>query len=292
LLTKTYKMESNTPSNKFKKFIPSFFKKDKNSLLKSLQISIDLCKEAKLLSLEESKMMNNIIDINETKVGNIMTPRTDIVAISNHLNLDEIQKIIIEKEHSRIIVYKENLDQILGFIHSKDLLKFIGRDVGKFKVDNITRKILFVPESMKVTDLLLKMRSSRLHIAVILDEYGGTNGIITFEDVVEEIVGEIEDEHDVPDVNIYNSISTISENKVNFGGRVEIKKVEEMFNVEIVGSESDDNFDTVGGFVFSIFKKVPENDEKKIYSDILEIKILSADKRSIKLAQITKLIPE
>ena len=282
-------MESHTASNKFKKFVPSFFKKDKNSLLKTLKISIDSCKEVKLLSLEESKMMHNIIDINETKVGSIMTPRTDIISISDNLKLDEIQKIIIDKEHSRIIVYKENLDQILGFIHSKDLLKFIGGEVEKFKINAIIRKILFVPESMKVTDLLLKMRSSRLHIAVILDEYGGTNGIITFEDVVEEIVGEIEDEHDVPDANIYNSISKISENKINFGGRVEIKKVEEMFCVEIAGSDSDNNFDTVGGFVFSIFKKVPENGEKKIYDNILEIKILSADKRSIKLAQIIKL---
>jgi len=275
--------------SKLKIPIPSFLRKNKNSLLYSLKHSIDLCSQDKILSSEESKMMHNIIDINETKVGNIMTPRTDIVAISNNLSLDEIHKIIIDKEHSRLIVYKENLDQILGFIHSKDLLKFIGKDADKFKIENILRKILFVPESMKVTDILLKMRSSRLHIAVILDEYGGTNGIITFEDVVEEIVGEIEDEHDVPDVNIYNSINQISENKINFGGRVEIKKVEEMFEIEIINTESTDNFDTVGGFIFSIFKKVPENGEKKIYNDLLEIKVLSADKRSIKLAQITKI---
>jgi len=277
-------------SNKISSIIFSLFRrKDKKSLLNSLEFSIDLCKENKLLSSEEHKMMKNIIEINDTRVGSIMTPRTDIIAISHNSNLDEIKSISIEREHSRLVIFKENLDQIVGFIHSKDLIKFIGNESTNFKIKNIIRKILFIPESMKVTDLLLRMRSSRVHIAGILDEYGGTSGIVTIEDVMEEIVGEIEDEHDLPDMNIYNSIHVISESKINFGGRVEIKKIEEMLGIEIGEESSENSFDTVGGLVFSIFKKVPENGETMNYRDILEIKILSADKRSIKLAQISKL---
>jgi magnesium and cobalt transporter len=267
-------------------------KNKKPALLKSLNKAVDDCHKNELITLEEKKMVKNIINIEDTKVGDVMTPRTDVVAVQYDSSLEDIKKLIIESEHSRIPVFKRNLDNIVGFIHSKDLAKFIGSEnqseLENFKIHSIIRKILYVPHSMRIIDLLLKMRSSRVHIAIVLDEYGGTDGLVSIEDIVEEIVGEIEDEHDIPDDNIYLRIKKISDNSLQVGGRVEIEKITEFMQDQIVIEDIEGDFDTVGGLVFTIFKKVPEIGEVYNHASGLKFKVLDADARSVKLVEITK----
>lgn len=263
-------------------------KKTKSKLLHSFNRALDNYQKHGLISAEEKKMVKNIINIDDMKVDDVMTPRTDIIAVKNNASLDEIKKIIIDREHSRIPVYKQNLDSIVGFIHSKDLAKFIGDKSNDFKIHNIIRKILYVPHSMRIIDLLLRMRSSRVHIAIVLDEYGGTDGLVTIEDIMEEIVGEIEDEHDIPDDNIYLRIKKINDNVLQVGGRVEIDKIIDFLPEKIFSEDSQDDFDTVGGLVFDVFKKVPEVGEVLQYNPEISFKILDADARSVKLVEITK----
>jgi CBS domain containing-hemolysin-like protein len=142
---------------------------------------------------------------------------------------------------------------------------------------------------MRIGDLLLKMRSSRVHISIVLDEYGGTDGLVTIEDIVEEIVGEIEDEHDIPDDNIYLRIREIGENILQVGGRVEVEKIAEFLQGKLDAENIDSDFDTVGGLIFSLFKKVPESGEILHHQSGIDFKVLEADARSIKLVEITKI---
>ncbi|MFT6077000.1 MAG: CBS domain containing-hemolysin-like protein [Myxococcota bacterium] len=291
------KTKSNqTIFNKFAKIgnsVGTIFQNNKKPyLLKSLNKTINGCQKSGLLSFETKKMIKNILNIEDIRVENVMTPRTDVIAIQHNSSLGDIKKLIIENEHTRIPVFKRNLDSIIGFIHSKDLAKFIGcEDVAQtenFSINDVIRKILYVPHSMRIIDLLLKMRSSRVHIAIVLDEYGGTDGLVSIEDIVEEIVGEIEDEHDMPDDNIYLRIQNINENTIHVGGRVEIDKISEFITSNLVIEDIDSDFDTVGGLMFAIFKKVPEVGEIHDTSG-LSFKILAADARSVKLIEISKI---
>jgi len=262
-------------------------KRNKETILKSLSKIIETCRSAKFLSFEALKMINNIISIGDVKVSDIMTSRADIIAIPNNASLVDIKDLTVSNEHSRMPIYKDNLDEIIGFVHSKDLIKFINNSQNDaFKITSLTRKILFVPESMRIINLLLKMRSSRVHIAVVLDEYGGTSGLVTIEDIMEEIVGEIEDEYDVPNNNIYMTMKQIDSNTLHVGGRVEIKKVEEILKIKISEDDKELDFDTVGGFVLSAFKKIPEHGESIKYDNDLILKVLDADVRSVKLVEI------
>lgn len=264
-------------------------KHSKPKILKAFNKVIDNCQKYGLITSEEKKMVKNIINIEDLKVDDVMTPRTDIIAVHFDANIEEVKQLIIDREHSRIPVYKRNLDSIVGFIHSKDLAKFIGSDAGNFKISNVLRKILYVPHSMRIGDLLLKMRSSRVHIAIVLDEYGGTDGLVTIEDIVEEIVGEIDDEYDIPDDNIYLRIRKIGNNILQVGGRVEIDKIADFLGGTLTEENYDTDFDTVGGLIFALFKKVPEVGETLHHSSNIEFKILEADARSVKLVEITKL---
>lgn len=260
---------------------------DKKRLQKSLEKLITLCNKKGFISSEEQKMIKNIIDIDDTKVFDVMIPRADIVAISNTAKLKEIKDLIINEEHSRIPVYGANLDEVIGFIHSKDLVKFLSKGTKEFVIEDFLRKIIYVPHSMRIMDLLRKMRASQVHIAIVLDEYGGTDGLITIEDIMEEIVGEIEDEHDSPNNDIYHKINEVSKSVFHFGGRVDIEEVEELLQEKIVKEDTYD-FETIGGFVLSEMKKIPKNGDILKINSNLSLKILEADPRSIKLIEITK----
>lgn len=281
--------KTNKSSNLVHKFNRILGNHSKPRLLKSLYKAIDNCQKHGLITSEEKRMVKNIINIEDLKVDDVMTPRTDIIAINFDAGIEQIKQLIVEKAHSRIPVYKKNLDSIIGFIHSKDLVKFVVASGGDFKINSIIRKILFVPHSMRIGDLLLKMRSSRVHIAIVLDEYGGTDGLITIEDIVEEIVGEIEDEYDIPDDNVYLRFKKIGDHTLQVGGRVEIEKITEFLQGKIIDDNSENDFDTVGGLIFSLFKKVPEVGEFFQHPSGITFKILDADARSVKLAEITRI---
>ena len=154
-----------------------------------------------------------------------------------------------------------------------------------FSVTKILHKILFVPGSMKVVDLMLRMRMARVHVAIVLDEFGGVDGFVTIENIMEEIVGDIEDEHDLPSDNLFFRVRKINETSFCFGGRVEISKIEEIFREEIKGAS--ESFQTVGGLVMFLFKRVPEIGEE-IEKDGLKFKIIDADSRLVKLVEVKK----
>ncbi len=260
-----------------------FGKKTKQSFsLVISHLTEDYEKEG-LISSEEKKMFKNITSFGDKKVSTIATPRSDIIAINQNASLEEITKIITTDGHTRIPVFAENFDEVIGFIHSKDLACFLCDNDENFSIKKILRKILFVPGSMKLLDVMLRMRTTRVHIAIVLDEFGGVDGLVTIENLMEEIVGDIEDEHDFPSESSFFRIKKIDDKTFQFGGRVEIKKLEEILHRKIGQNEG---FETVGGLAMSAFSRIPEIDEQ-VEKYGLKIKILDADNRVVKLAEIT-----
>ena len=276
--------------NNFKKLINFFFilfgKKNKKSFSSLINYITESFEREGLVTSEEKKMLKNIVNFGDKKINTIMVPRSDIIAIPENITLNEIKKIITEDEHTRIPVYKDNIDHIIGFIHSKDLAKFLCDTNNDFNLQKIIRKILFMPCSTKLLDALLKMRSSRVHIGIVLDEFGAVDGLVTIENIVEEIVGQIDDEHDVPLESSFFQIKKIDEKTYHFGGRVELKKFEEIFKIKF----EDCLAETVGGLVMATFKAVPKIGDK-IEKSQLVFKVLDADKRMVKAVEVKALHP-
>ncbi len=260
-----------------------FGKKTKKSFASVLAHLLDTYEKENLISAEEKKMFKNIATFGDKMVADIMTPRPDIVAVEHDSTLEEIKKTIVSNGHTRIPVCKETFDEIIGFIHSKDLAKFLCDEDDNFSVNKILRKILFIPGSMKLLDVLLRMRIARVHAAIVLDEFGGVDGFVTIENVMEEIVGDIEDEHDVPSDNAFFRTKKIKNNVFQFGGRVEIKKAEELLGVNI--KQDDEEFETIGGLVMARFNRVPEIGEE-LEKGALKFKIIDANNRLVKLVEI------
>lgn len=281
----------NYPSRKrgkthFKKivnfFLNLFGKKTKKSFSSVISHILETFGAEGLISHQEKLMFKNITTFGDKKVSRIMTPRSDIIAIKQNATLQEVKKTITEDGHTRLPIFNENFDEVIGFIHSKDVAKFLCDDSGEFSIRQILRKILFVPGSMKLLDALLKMRTSRVHMAVVLDEFGGVDGLVTIENLIEEIIGDIDDEHDLPSQNSYFRIIKNYDN-YHFGGRVEIKKLEEVLKIKI---PNDYDFETVSGMVLSAFNHIPEIGEE-IEKYNLKMKIIDADNRSVKMVEIS-----
>ena len=261
-----------------------FGKKTKKSFASVINHITETFASEGLISSEEKKLFRNIVGFADKKINTIMTNRSDIIAIKQTASLEEIKTIINEDQHTRIPIYAETFDNITGFIHSKDLAKFLCDANSDFNLQKIIRKILFVPCSTKLLDALLRMRSSRVHIGIVLDEFGAVDGLVTIENLVEEIVGEIDDEHDVPLESSFFQIKKINEKTYQFGGRVEIKKFEEIFKVKF----EDCIAETIGGLVMSVFKSIPKTGAKIEKSQLI-FKVLDADKRMVKSVEIKAL---
>lgn len=259
-------------------------KNDEQSLKTELEGIIQEHEEEGNTHREENTILRNVLKFDELRVTNVMTPRLDICAVQADISLDELIKYIDEKEHTRIPVFDKNLDDVVGFIHIKDLITY-WVEPKKFKIHEILREILYVPPSMKINNLLVKMRTERTHMAVVVDEYGGTTGIVTIEDLVEEIVGEIEDEHDEDNGEEF---SKLDENNYEVLARMEIKKLEEALNTKIIQDGQEHDFDTVGGLIFSIIGKIPRIGENISHDSGLIFKVIDADKRSVKKVKITR----
>lgn len=260
-----------------------FGRKSKKSFLSVISYLLNDYEEEKIFSSEEKRMIKNIIHFGDKKVSNIMTPFSDIVAIKQDSSLEQVKTVITNDGHTRIPVFRESFDDIVGFIHSKDMVKFLcNGNNNDFAIGKIMRKILFIPGSMRLVDVMLRMRVARVHIAVVLDEFGGVDGLVTIENIVEEIVGNIEDEHDLPEDNSVFRVKKVKDNLFQFGGRVDIKKFEELVDRRV--KSEDDDFQTVSGFVTSRFTNVPMIGEE-IVMDNLRIKIIDSDSRVIKMIE-------
>ncbi len=270
----------------FNFFINLFGKKTKKSFSSVLTHLVEDYHKEGLISLEEKIMFKNIANFGDKKVYNIMTPRTDIISVKYNSTLEEIKKVINEDGHTRIPVFKNNNEEIAGFIHTKDLARFLCKEDQNFNIDNILRKILFVPGSMRISDVMLRMRIARVHIAMVLDEFGGIDGLVTIENVVEEIVGEIEDEHDIMEHDSFFCIRKIDDDTFQFGGRVEVKKAQDLIKTKI--SNDDEQYQTISGLVLFLFNRVPEIGEE-IKEFGLNFRIIDSNNRLVKLVEVKKL---
>ena len=233
------------------------------------------------------KIFKNVFEIDEKCIEDIMIPRADIDAISVDSSLHELITYIDKTRHSRIPVYNNNLDKITGMIHIRDIFRHInqnGKSNKKSKIiKKLIRKILFSSPSMKILDLLLKMRSEQIHMSIVIDEFGGTNGLVTIEDLVEEIVGEIKDEHDFEQDH---KIKKVSKKTYEVSARVTINEIEKKIGKFIKLSERNE-VDTLGGLVFFLVGRIPERGEVISHSSGIEFSIIDADTRRIKKMQIT-----
>lgn len=237
---------------------------------------------------EERLMLMNILKIHRLRVDDVMVPRADIVAIEASAELDKVMEVMREAFHSRLPIYQETLDHVLGFVHIKDLLAYWrGRE--SFNLTDVAHDLLFVPPTMSVLDLLLRMREGRIHMAVVIDEFGGTDGLVTIEDLVEEIVGEIEDEHDQVEAPM---IVEESDGTLLADARTDIDEFEAKVGVDLLPEERDEDVDTLGGFVFSLVGRVPQRGELIAHPSGLEFEVLDADPRRVRRLRVRGLPAE
>ncbi len=219
--------------------------------------SIDQTQREGGLDEEAASMLENVVEFTSTDVAEIMTPRTDIEGIELTSDLTKIRAFIIESGHSRIPVYKENLDQIIGVLYVRDLVPYLGEDANSFRLEPLLRQPIIVPETKPVRELLADFQRSEVHMAIVIDEYGGTEGLVTIEDVLEEIVGEIRDEHE-PEGDEEPALVAIDKTKAEVDGRYHIDDLNERLGLSL---PENDDFDTVGGFVLSRLGHVPSQGE-------------------------------
>lgn len=263
----------------------SMLKKGEETSLKSeLEEIIQEHEEVGTAAPAENAILKNVLKFDEERVVDVMTPRLDICAVPADISLEELKKYIDEKEHTRIPVFDKNLDDVVGFIHIKDLITYWIDPSKNFKIHEILREILYVPPSMMANNLLVKMQGERTHMAVVVDEYGGTAGLVTIEDLVEEIVGEIEDEHDEEN---QEEFVKIDDSTYEVLARIEIDKLEENLGVSLHVEGHENGYETLGGLVFSVLGKIPRIGESINHAD-MTFKILDADKRRIKRVKIIK----
>ncbi|NQV57211.1 MAG: HlyC/CorC family transporter [Rhodospirillales bacterium] len=230
---------------------------------------------------EERTLLANILRIRERTVNDVMVPRADIVAIDAKASLEDLVELINRESHSRVPVYRESLDGAIGMIHIKDVLA--AREAGRSpELSSILRDVLFVAPSMQVLELLLEMRVKRSHMALVVDEFGGVDGLVTIEDLVEEIVGEIEDEHD-QDVEL--EMVQRRDGSFDADARIALDVFEEKIG-SVLSDEEREEIDTLGGLVFMLAGRVPVRGELVTHASGVEIEVLETDPRRIKRLRV------
>ncbi len=267
----------------FTKFLSIFNSSNKDDIKNVLEDLIDESTNGSEEIDDGTKnIFKNVINLSDKCLEDVMIPRADIAAVQNNVKINDLINFINKTKHSRIPVFQDNLDNIIGMIHIRDLFEKMNNRVRNNKnlklSKTITRKILFSSPSMKIVDLLLKMRSEQIHMSIVVDEFGGTNGLVTIEDLVEEIVGEIKDEHDFEEIE---EIKKISKKIYDVSARLTVKDLEEKIGVFFSDEEKED-IDTVGGLVFNLLGKIPSRGEVITHKSGLEFTINDADTRKIK----------
>jgi CBS domain containing-hemolysin-like protein len=261
-------------------------------------------------SPEESRMLKNILSLRERRVDDVMVPRTDIVAVQQDVALGDLLKVFKDAAHSRLVVYNDTLDDPIGMVHIRDMIAFmmaqaatvateasVGRgephpgglnlaavDLARpLSTTKIVRTMLFVPPSMPAIDLLAKMQATRIHLALVIDEYGGTEGIVSIEDIVEEIVGEIDDEHDEAAAK---TVIRQTDGSFIAVGRASLEEALAVIGPEFDVGKAADEVDTVAGYIVTLVDRVPVRGELISGPGTFEIEILDADPRRVKRVRI------
>ena len=229
---------------------------------------------------EERRMMRGILDMSDQTVREVMSPRIDIVAVSVEASIGDVMKLVISSGFSRIPLYEDSIDRIIGVIYAKDLLAYLQAGASTPSLQNIARAPYFVPETKRIDQLLADLRRDQTHVAIVVDEYGGTAGLVTVEDVLEEIVGEIVDEYDTEEVEV----ERVSDEEAIVDARLAIDDLNELFGTDI----ENEDFDTVGGLVFSLLGRLATPGDR-VESDEhgLTLQVLSIQGRRIRRVRIS-----
>ncbi|MFK8040280.1 MAG: hemolysin family protein [Rickettsiaceae bacterium] len=239
----------------------------------------------KISHLDKNKIgiLNNFLDFNHKTVKDVMIPRSDIVSIELEASFEELHKIMVNSYYSRILIYQNNLDNVIGFIHIKDVMKAENTATPK-PIKSLIRKHLVSVESTKLTSLLFEMSKQRTHIAVIVDEYGGTDGIVTISDITNEIFGEIEDEHETQNHHSYTIIDPAT---IIASGRVEIKEIEDLIDEKLTNDSDEHEFDTIAGLILTKTGEIPHSGAIVKLSEQITIEVLQANNRTVEKVKIT-----
>lgn len=248
---------------------------------KEIQQLIDEGEQKGLISEDEGEMIQGIFSFRDTIAREIMVPRTDAVCAHSNTRLNDIIQLIIQSGHSRIPIYQDNIDNIVGTLHAKDLLSYWGRE--DLEIRSLVRSPYFIPETKKISEVLKDLRDNKSHMAVVIDEYGGTAGILTLEDIIEEIIGEVMDEHDFDEKMIVEH----DDGTVSVNARLAAEELEDYLGLEL----PEGKFESVGGFIISLLGRVPVVGERVTYRKI-EIVIEAANNRKIERVRISRVDPE
>ena len=252
------------------------------------KILVNVGQEEGVFDESETEMINSIMEFDETYVKAIMVPRIDIVAVDVDDSINDALRLIIDGGHSRIPAYEESIDNIVGILYAKDIFEHLNANFDELKVKELIRDAYYIPETKKVSDLLNELRLKKVHMAIILDEYGGTNGLVTIEDLIEEIIGDIQDEYDVEE----DLIVMHSDNQLVADARAPIGDVEEAFDMELDEEILEDSeADTIGGLAFEHLGGIPEVNDEVTVGRFL-IRIINVSGRRITKVEVTLLPPE
>ena len=243
---------------------------------------VDVAEEEEEIEQEERELIHSIFEFGDTVVREVMVPRTDMVAMPAEATLDQALETIVKVGYSRIPIYEGDTDNIIGVLYAKDLLRRSAQERVEERVTSAARAPLFVPEQKKVAELLREMQHQRIHMAIVVDEYGGTAGLVTIEDLIEEIVGEIVDEYDQEEP----LVEPIDENTMRVDAKMPIDEVNELFDVEL----PHDEWDTVGGLVFGLTGRVPSVGES-VRHDSIEFRTERVTGRRIQKVLVTRVVP-
>ena len=241
-----------------------------------LRLIVERGGEQGVLEAEEEQMINAVIELGDRRVHEVMVPRVSITGIRANASFEEAIDVVIEEGHSRIPVYEESIDEVVGILYAKDLLPYLKSDAApRPSLRTLLRPPVLVPESMTIDDLLHELQRRKVHIAIVLDEYGGTAGIVTIEDLLEEIVGEIQDEYDVEEPMVVR----LSDDQARIDGRADVDELREFFDIQL-DLEDEEEYDTIGGLLYHRLSGVPKPGDR-IEVDGLTLTVESTDGRRV-----------
>lgn len=259
-----------------------FFWRDQAHIRKKIDAALSGAQQNGLVDASSREMIENVLEFSHTVAREIMIPRTEIVAVSTEAAIDEIISEVIASGHTRIPVYRDTVDNIIGILNVKDLLKFWSKPITKEHILSCLSTPYYIPETKNTHMLFYELKENKKHMAIVIDEYGGTAGLVTLEDMLEEIVGEIRDEHEMSHAE--EGVIQLADGSLMFDGRMEIEMVEERLNIDL----KKGRYETLGGLILDSIKRIPLSGE--IFQiEGLEITVEKADERSIKKVKIKKI---
>jgi magnesium and cobalt transporter len=252
--------------------------RDEHSTRETLAALIAAEAAAVHIDPRERELLLNILHFGELRASDVMVPRADIFAVPVDISLADLVRVFNDRQHSRLPVYRGSLDDVVGFVHVKDIMARWG-DTSPFQLRDLARTVLFAPPSMPVTDLLIRMRTTRIHMALVIDEYGGVDGLVTIEDLVEEIVGDIADEHDDAEGPL---LVRKPDGTFDADARAPIDEFAAEVGRSLLPDEEAEYIDTLGGLVVSLVGRVPQRGELVAHPAGIEFEVLDADPRRVK----------